>query len=62
MTPRIADTVHCWVCENHPARPWGGMCCESPPVDDICVHGACHCGGAGQPCTHPQPDGPETTT
>jgi hypothetical protein len=27
----------CWVCENHPHKPWEG------------VH-ACNCGGAGAPC------------
>lgn len=21
-----------WVCEFHQDRPWGGMCCEGPPV------------------------------
>ena len=19
-----------WVCESHPSRPWGGLCCDGP--------------------------------
>jgi hypothetical protein len=52
---RCGDTAH--VCEDHPARPWGGLCCGGPagpgPDGDgavLCQHGACHCGGAGEPC------------
>lgn len=31
-----------WVCEDHPGKPW----------DDASEHpDACHCGGAGAPCT-----------
>lgn len=37
------------VCENHPRRPWGGMCCGNGG-GEVCGHGACHCGGAGMPC------------
>jgi len=48
------DTGH--VCESHPARPWGGFCCDGPAKpgadgEKLCEHGACHCGGAGMPCT-----------
>ena len=49
------DTGH--VCENHPGRAWGALCCKGPvrlPVapgtEVLCGHGACHCGGAGEPC------------
>lgn len=47
------DTGH--VCECHPSRPWGGFCCDDPVKLDqageaLCTHGACHCGGAGEPC------------
>jgi len=42
------DTGH--ACENHPDRPWGGMCCDGPASGVLCEHGACHCGGAGMPC------------
>lgn len=49
------------VCENHPGRAWGPLCClEDPPVwvvkcvccnpEPLCSHGSCHCGGAGAPC------------
>jgi hypothetical protein len=27
--PSCLDDGH--VCEEHPGRPWGGMCCEEPP-------------------------------
>lgn len=38
------------VCENHPARPWGGLCCEAGALGSgECEHGACGC-GAGMPC------------
>jgi hypothetical protein len=48
------DTGH--VCESHPSRPWGGFCCDGPAEPGeggvaLCEHGACHCGGAGMPCT-----------
>jgi hypothetical protein len=50
--PVCADTGH--VCENHPNRMWGGVCCETsalpPATDTTCEHGACRCGGAGIPC------------
>lgn len=47
------DTGH--VCECHPGRSWGGVCCDGPrpPAsrpEVLCEHGACHCGGAGMPC------------
>jgi hypothetical protein len=47
------DTGH--VCENHPGRPWGALCCSGPAElnpdgEVLCGHGACHCGGAGEPC------------
>lgn len=42
-----ADTGH--VCENHPDRPWGPLCCDQPRGATSCAHGACHC-GAGEPC------------
>ncbi len=46
------DTGH--VCENHPGSPWGHLCCDGPvllaPLVGTCIHGACHCGGAGMPC------------
>ena len=38
------------VCENHPDRFWGYLCCEEVPGQEVCEHGACHCGGAGMPC------------
>lgn len=38
------------VCENHPDRPWGAMCChEGSFGSGLCEHGACGC-GAGEPC------------
>lgn len=53
-----ADSGH--VCENHPDRPWGGLCCAAPDGPDVCEHGACQC-GAGAPCptccTAPPQDG-----
>lgn len=48
-----------WVCESHRDKPWGGMCCGRPSPEwrpgepctvVLCGHGACHCGGAGEPC------------
>lgn len=44
------DSGH--VCENHPDRAWGGLCCEPLPADTgpVCAHGSCCCGGAGMPC------------
>lgn len=46
--PHCHDTGH--VCENHPDRPWGGMCCDAGAEGSgVCEHGACGC-GAGQPC------------
>ena len=47
------DTGH--VCENHPSRPWGRLCCNGPAEpasggEALSEHGACHCGGAGEPC------------
>jgi hypothetical protein len=36
----------CWVCENHPDRPWDG------PT-------ACGCGGAGEPCPDCNNAGPD---
>lgn len=54
----MTDTSHCgtcrdtgFVCEDHPGRTWGDMCCDDPVTDGlICGHGACHCGAAGMPC------------
>ena len=38
------------VCENHPDRPWGGLCCDAGAFGSrACEHGACGC-GAGMPC------------
>lgn len=46
--PVCVGTGH--VCENHPNRLWGGMCCDPRTTGGgLCVHGACHC-GAGMPC------------
>lgn len=42
------DSGH--VCENHPDRPWGGLCCTvGAEGRRMCGHGACAC-GAGEPC------------
>lgn len=39
------------VCENHRDKPWGPMCCTAGTAAVvICEDGACHCGGAGEPC------------
>lgn len=70
-----------WVCESHPRRPWGGLCCDGPRARQrlvgrlhavlpyagpfrlawrirvLCKDGACHCGGAGDPCPECNPDG-----
>lgn len=47
--PTCNDSGH--VCENHPDKPWGGICCDQPrEFTGHCQHGACHCGGAGMPC------------
>ena len=38
MTPRCRACMDtCWVCENHPTKPWDGPA-------------ACGCEGAGMPC------------
>lgn len=43
-----ADTGH--VCENHPERPWGPLCCDAGAKgSQVCDHGTCGC-GAGEPC------------
>lgn len=43
-----ADTGH--VCENHPDRMWGPLCCDAAEfASEPCEHGACGC-GAGEPC------------
>lgn len=34
---------YAWVCENHPNKPWRGLCDDSPF--------ACEC-GPGIPCEH----------
>jgi len=50
-----ADTGH--VCENHPDRPWGAMCCDVGMYESrVCEHGACGC-GAGDPCPACCPQG-----
>jgi hypothetical protein len=36
-----------WVCEHHPTKPWGDALNAGPR--------ACHCGGAGKPCTECNP-------
>ena len=46
--PSCRDEGH--VCEDHPDRFWGGLCCAGPVSGEVCEHGACHCGGAGMPC------------
>lgn len=46
VCPQCFDTGH--VCENHPDRPWGGMCCDTG-TKGACEHGSCGC-GAGMPC------------
>jgi len=56
MTCRTCNGTR-WVCEEHPDRPWGGLCCKRPDGADICEHGACHCGGAGDPCPSCNPEG-----
>jgi hypothetical protein len=46
--PSCRDTGH--VCENHPERWWGGLCCDTAALRGAyCEHGACGC-GAGMPC------------
>jgi hypothetical protein len=46
--PACQDTGH--VCEDHPDRPWGPMCCDIGVLGrEPCPHGACGC-GAGAPC------------
>ena len=51
-----ADTGH--VCENHPDRPWGGLCCVVGAEGSmVCEHGGCGC-GAGEPCPACCPSGP----
>jgi hypothetical protein len=44
------DTGH--VCEEHPDRLWGGMCCDAAGrgAAAACEHGACGCGAPGMPC------------
>ena len=44
------------VCEDHPDRPWGAICCAGPQLRRdpwLCEHGACHCGAAGMASTGP---------
>jgi len=53
MCKRCRGSWH--VCEEHPDRPWGGLCCDAavngePAADGRCEHGACACGAAGEPC------------
>jgi hypothetical protein len=43
-----SDTGH--VCEEHPDRPWGGICCDEAVRGVDCAHGACGCGAPGMPC------------
>jgi hypothetical protein len=44
------DTGH--VCESHPERQWGGLCCDAGAQGPgVCEHGACGCGAPGMPCT-----------
>ena len=39
-----------YVCETHPDRWWGGLCCNTAALHGLtCEHGACGC-GAGMPC------------
>ena len=51
VCPSCAGAGH--VCEDHPDLPWGPLCCalgDRREPAGVCVHGSCHCGGAGAPC------------
>lgn len=39
-----------FTCEEHPSKPWAGMCCQTATVNSDPAHACCDCGAAGMPC------------